>query len=359
MMFNLELLAFFAVAGFMVLLIISGFVSSFKGSTHYEHYIIGEQEPVSRVRSQFQENRRAYLERLSRELRDEVKVWEEKSVSYAETDEKLRPRPIPQAQKQSIPSIEPQPHIEIDLETSVPEAVLIPVPEPTFIFTPEESPEPIPQVHPQPHPQAQTEQAQTLERPPQQNKEVYHAEIIQLSEHRSKVYAYTDSPFARIMASRTSKTINARTQAFEKTIAQNVEPSRISIILADRVSKLNQRTKNTSTTHQTTIYQTASPPKKNTNTTTTAYGPQYHYGLDVSPVHGVRNIGRSSTRVVPVTPLYEDDYPQNPEELYQTFLEQAQSRIGEDSIQLESAIRDYKANNKAYDELRKRLANAM
>lgn len=350
MLFSFEFVAIFGLLLFTVMVIISEFMASFKKTATYEDYCMDSK--VIRVRSQFQENRRAYLARLSRELHEEVKIWEEKSFSYAEPEERLRPQPIPQAQTQ----LQPQ-HIEINLETSVPEAKLIPVPEPTNAVT-AEAPEPIPQPQPQTQPQTQP-QMQTPPVPPvspQLNSEVYQSEVIQLSEHRNKIYPNMDSPFARIMASRTSKAIATRTQAFASTIAQTIQPSKISEILASRAPETKQR-RSTSTIAQTAIYQTASPPRR---TTATSYGPQYHYGLDVSPVHGIRNLGRSSTRVVPVTPIfYEDDYPPNPEELYQTFLENAKSGDGEDNHELENAIRDYKANNKAYDELQKRLASAM
>lgn len=87
----------------------------------------------------------------------------------------------------------------------------------------------------------------------------------------------------------------------------------------------------------------------------------YQLGLDVSPVYGVKETSDKSIQNAYIEHAagMEDDYPHNPEELYQKYLVKAQDAIRHQEKEAIKARKltmdDYRANLKEYEELRKRI----
>lgn len=87
----------------------------------------------------------------------------------------------------------------------------------------------------------------------------------------------------------------------------------------------------------------------------------YQLGLDISPVYGVKEQQASDKTFQNQHVAVEDDYPPNPEEAYWKHLEHAQEgRRRQEIKDIETrpyTIEEYRANLKAYDELRSKLQN--
>jgi Skp family chaperone for outer membrane proteins len=87
----------------------------------------------------------------------------------------------------------------------------------------------------------------------------------------------------------------------------------------------------------------------------------YQLGLDVSPVHGIKNSDTLADKSFQNT--YEDDYPDNVERAYNKQMdivyEERRQKAKEELLKKDYGIREYKANYQQWEEIRKRLNKAM